>query len=197
MIVVAAVVYQFIMSRNSEKEPYIAPISPQEQIIKEPVQPQSETSTKPESLKSPAPGEVKSPENQIPARKKHVLEIAANDTVWIKVVMDGITKREALMKQGDNVTYDANETVSVVVGNAGGVTMKFDGRELPVGKKGEVLRITLPEQKTAGSQSESRLDPLKSIQKLPAVLDQDVPNKAPVDNTPPPSSEKRAGTSQP
>jgi cytoskeletal protein RodZ len=197
MIVMAGVIYQFIASRNSEKEPYIAPIVPQEQLNKELSQPQGETLPKPDSQSTPAIGDVNSPEKQIVTHKKHILEITASDTAWVKVVMDGLTNREALMKQGDNAVYEANETVTVVVGNAGGVKMKFDGGELPVGKKGEVLRMTLPERKTTGPQSDPVADPTKNIQKPASTVNREVRVKIPKDNTPLPLSGKPDGASQP
>lgn len=149
LIVAAAIIYQYISSRNAEQEARIAPLSQEAPYQKEP-------SIKTETPPAPAPpanvpaAAVQTPENQPPVKKKHILMISANDTTWVQVVMDGAEKKEALMKKGDSAEYEARQTVSVIVGNAGGVTMKFDGKELPAGKKGAVLRITLPEKKATG-----------------------------------------------
>ncbi len=189
LIVAAGIIYQFILSRNAEKEITIPPVQTQEQAPQAAVQPQPGPAVNPETTNTPAV-EVKTQEAQLPARKKHVLEIAANDTAWVQVVTDGTTKREALMKQGDKATYEADETVRVVVGNAGGVVMKFDGRELPAGKKGEVLRISLPEKKSGVAQPENLINTQKS------AASNHESGKIPRDNAAP-SQDKPAGNSKP
>jgi cytoskeleton protein RodZ len=192
LIVAAAVIYQFVSSKNAEKEIYTPPAASQEQLQKEAAQPQPEAPLTTDTPIMPASGEVKLPVNQPPVHKRHILEIAANDAAWVRVVTDNETKREVLMKQGDNAIYEANETVSVIVGNAGGVAMKFDGKELPAGRKGEVLRLSLPEKKSPATQSEAPVNPSKN-----ESSNQEAPAKAPKFNAVSPSSEKPAGASQP
>ncbi len=200
-IVGLAIVYQFVSSRNAERETQIAPLFQGNQPAQpqatqpQPTQPGTETQAKPEA---PASSENKpsAEESKIPAEpaiKKHVLQIIATDTAWVQVTMDGTQTRQALMQRGDVATYEANENISFVVGNAGGVTMKFDGKELPAGKKGEVLRLSLP----AGAKpqpAKPKTDTRKSIKKTPAKNDSDLEEEQ---NETAPASKKPAGASKP
>jgi cytoskeletal protein RodZ len=190
LLVVLAIIYQFFSSRNAEKEIRYVPLSSEAPA-------QKEQALKPEVPVVPANVPI-SEEIKIPERKKHQLEISANDTTWIQVVMDGAEKKEAVMNQGDAAIYEANETISIIVGNGAGVIIKFDGKELPSAKKGEVLKLTLPEKKSRAPQSEPAGQSLKKIPKPSVPARPDGPDQSSKDNAPfSPSSEKPSGTSQP
>ncbi len=137
---------------------------------------------KPEAPAAPA-NKLLAGEMRIPQQNKHQLEISATDTTWVQVIVDGVKKKEALMKQGETATYEANETFRVFVGNAGGTKIKFDGKELPGGKKGEVLRLTLPAKKYLAPQAEAHGNSVKKIPKLvptrPESSDQTSKDKVP------------------
>ncbi|HSB51508.1 MAG TPA: RodZ domain-containing protein [Dissulfurispiraceae bacterium] len=78
--------------------------------------------------------------------ESHTLRIVATDKVWVQVVIDGNEKREALLHPGDKVTYEAEESLVLKIGNAGGVVLTYNGRELePPGTKGEVVRLSFPD----------------------------------------------------
>jgi cytoskeletal protein RodZ len=190
LLVVLAIIYQFVSSKNGQKEIRYTPISSEEPA-------QKELALKPETPTAPV-NEPIAGETTIPERKKHLLELSATDTTWVQVVMDGTEKREALMKQGDTMTYEANETFSVIVGNGGGTMIKFDGKELPAAKKGEVVKLTLPEKTSHLPQSEPPGQSLKKIPKPSVPARPDGSHQAPNDNAPlPPPPEKPTGTSQP
>jgi cytoskeletal protein RodZ len=158
LLVVLAIIYQFVSSKNGQKEIRYTPISSEEPA-------QKELAVKPETPIVPA-NEPKAKEKTISAQKmQHLLEIAAADTTWVRVVIDGIETKEALLKQGQRTTYKANNTFSIIVGNAGGATVKFDGQTLPGGKKGQVVRRTLPEQKSLAPQAEARGKSVKKSRK--------------------------------
>ncbi len=78
--------------------------------------------------------------------ESHTLRIVATDKVWVQVIIDGNEKREALLHAGDKVTYEAEESLVLKIGNAGGVVLTYNGRELePPGTKGEVVRLSFPD----------------------------------------------------
>jgi hypothetical protein len=158
---------------------------------------QKEQAVKPEAPVVPANVPI-SDEIKIPERKKHQLEISANDTTWIQVVVDGVEKKEVVMNQGDAAIYEANETISIIVGNGAGVIIKFDGKELPGAKKGEVLKLNLPERKSRAPLSEASGQSLKRITNPSVPAGPDGPDQTSRDNaTVSPTSEKSTGTSQP
>ncbi len=84
--------------------------------------------------------------NEAVQKMKHTLEIIATDKVWLEVTTDGSNSKEMLLHPGDRVTYEADEFFSLKVGNAGGLKIKFDGREVEnLGNKGQVKRLAFPE----------------------------------------------------
>jgi len=77
----------------------------------------------------------------------HVLEVFATDTTWLLVTIDGTQNKELLLKPGESAKWQANQNFSIKIGNAGGINLTFDGNKLdPPGKKGQVIRLNLPEQ---------------------------------------------------
>lgn len=89
------------------------------------------TLTKPETPPPPAP--------DIP--QKLILSIEAIEDTWVKVIIDGKDVNEILLKGGDKVSYNAEKNFGLTVGNAGGVRIKLNDKELePLGPRGKVIR---------------------------------------------------------
>jgi cytoskeleton protein RodZ len=87
----------------------------------------------------------KKTDNSAAAKKKHTLRIDATDKVWIKVVIDGKAIRETLLYQGDKTNYGANKSFSLIVGNAAGAKILFDGKSYEnLGMEGQVVRLDFP-----------------------------------------------------
>lgn len=122
-----------------------APQKPMQQPAVKPVQPspavQKATQPEPVKEKAPAPGAL----NEDESRKTHTLIANARDTVWMKVGIDEDEPVEVLLKQGERFTWKAAENISVIIGNAGGVTLTYDGKDISgLGAKGEVVGLKLP-----------------------------------------------------
>ncbi len=84
-------------------------------------------------------------ENNGAAKKKHILKIDATDKVWVKVVIDGKENKEILLQQGDGVSYGANESFVLTVGNAAGARVRFDGKPFEnLGDEGQVVKLNFP-----------------------------------------------------
>ncbi len=83
-----------------------------------------------------------------PPRKqqgKKVLEIKAIANTWIRVEPDNAPAEELSMAPGDIQVFTAQEGFHILTGNAGGIRIRFDGREYPVlGKMNQTLALTLP-----------------------------------------------------
>ncbi|MEW5744294.1 MAG: RodZ domain-containing protein [Nitrospirota bacterium] len=87
-------------------------------------------------------------------KKKQTLDIVATDRTWIEIGIDGTEKREVLLNPGDKVSYGANESIALVIGNAAGVRLNFNGKALEnLGAPGEVVRLTLPRTAAPGAPS--------------------------------------------
>jgi hypothetical protein len=75
------------------------------------------------------------------------LEALATDTTWLLVTIDKTDSREILMKPGDSVRWHAKNGFFLKIGNAGGVKLVLNGKEVgKLGEEGEVVKINLPEQ---------------------------------------------------
>jgi cytoskeleton protein RodZ len=83
-----------------------------------------------------------------PQAEEHLLSAEASQDVWVQVRVDDKDTFNALMKAGDKREWKAQKGARIVVGNAGGISMKWDGKPLkPLGKSGEVVRFRLPDPK--------------------------------------------------
>lgn len=83
-----------------------------------------------------------------PQAEEHLLSAEASQDVWVQVRVDDKDTFNALMKAGDKREWKAEKGARIVVGNAGGISMKWDGKPLkPLGKSGEVVRFRLPDPK--------------------------------------------------
>jgi transcriptional regulator with XRE-family HTH domain len=108
------------------------------------------------TAESPIPT-VKSEEKATPAIQNvpqktiagHLLQINAHDTTWLQVMIDKTEPKELLMQPGDAAEWHADKCFSLKIGNAGGVKLRFDGKELTnLGEAGQVVNINLPESGT-------------------------------------------------
>lgn len=83
--------------------------------------------------------------NKTAQKRKHNLNITATDKAWIQVIIDGTDKKEILLNPGEKVNYEANRSISVLVGNAAGVKLKFNGKDFEnLGDKGQVVTLSFP-----------------------------------------------------
>lgn len=78
----------------------------------------------------------------------HRFGIEAVQKTWVQVTLDDKTTENVLLQPGDTRQWEAQKNVKAVIGNAGGVRMKWDGTpvEIPA-KPGSVIRFTLPDQR--------------------------------------------------
>lgn len=78
-------------------------------------------------------------------KKEHRLTITASDAVWLQIRYEDGRVEEALLKSGMSKDWSFSDTAVMKVGNAGGITMNFDGNDLGVpGKPGQVLNLNFP-----------------------------------------------------
>lgn len=94
-------------------------------------------------------GEVKK-ENVLKTENfRHTLQIFAAEPAWLSIKTDGKREKELLMKPGETVKLRAKDSFSVRIGNAGGVKVIFDGKEIgKLGEKHQVINLDLPKAST-------------------------------------------------
>ncbi|MBI5903693.1 MAG: DUF4115 domain-containing protein, partial [Deltaproteobacteria bacterium] len=77
--------------------------------------------------------------------KAHTLTVRASERTWIRVRMDNDEPFDVMLQKGESIVWKAGRNLSVLVGNAGGVEMVFDGKRLSsLGKSGAVVSLVLP-----------------------------------------------------
>jgi len=89
-----------------------------------------------------APVVVEEPKVQ---EKPVELDLVLTGQSWVRVVADGRTEFEAILEQGEQRSWGADETITVRVGNAGGVMYSYNqSKSEPMGEMG------MPEERTFG-----------------------------------------------
>jgi cytoskeleton protein RodZ len=77
--------------------------------------------------------------------EKLVLHITAVDDTWIKVIVDNKDSKEYNLMSGEKLVMEASTGFNLLIGNAGGLKMEFNGKPIKIsGKVGEVVNIQLP-----------------------------------------------------
>ena len=77
--------------------------------------------------------------------EKLVLHITAVDDTWIKVIVDNKDSKEYNLKSGEKLEIEASAGFNLLIGNAGGLELEFNGKPVKIpGKTGEVVNIQLP-----------------------------------------------------
>jgi cytoskeletal protein RodZ len=76
---------------------------------------------------------------------KKVLEIKALANTWVRIEPDTGPAEELIMAPGDVQVFTAKHSFSLQTGNAGGIRLRYQGKELPLlGKVNQSLSLTLP-----------------------------------------------------
>jgi cytoskeleton protein RodZ len=82
-----------------------------------------------------------------PLQSSLQLEIGATEQCWVSIEQDGSRSFRKLMDPGDVQHLYASEQFFVILGNAGGVHLKINGKPAkPLGKSGEVVKILINEK---------------------------------------------------
>ena len=102
-----------------------------------------------ETKQEKQPEEMKPTSNPAPESHRQTLEVHAHDTTWLRVITDGTRSQELLMKPGDSAQWEAEHSFSLKIGNAGGITVLLNGKDIgKLGEKGQVVKMELPADKT-------------------------------------------------
>ena len=107
-------------------------------------------STKPASTapalpaQSPAHGEI----NRIAIMQSTSgLQVAATESTWLEVTMNGKTVFSGILERGQSQDLRNPEATRILVGNAGGVAMRLNGKDIgPIGPKGQVRRVVFTKE---------------------------------------------------
>lgn len=72
------------------------------------------------------------------------LQLQITQRCWVSVTSDGNRVLVKLLEPGDSQTFDAAESLYLILGNAGGVRASINGQTArPFGKDGEVVKVSI------------------------------------------------------
>jgi len=143
---VAALVVAFLVFSNLAKK---APVAPSARGVESNYQ-TAQPSAKPQSVEAstnsrPAeasPVEAKQSEEPVLESKK--LTIVCQERTWVRIVIDGAEQKELMLNPEEVVTLNAKKSFDLLIGNAGGVKLFYNGKDMGfTGQKGQVRHISL------------------------------------------------------
>lgn len=148
MLALAAIAVLILISGIyilSKKQPSPAPDSSHSQ---------AQVEKKGETTKQEMPLPVKSeeikplPSVNIADRGELTLVVEATQPAWISAQIDDQNPFEVSLKKGEKVKWHAKQRFSLLIGNAGGVNVIFNGEPLGrLGDEGKVVKLVLPLKK--------------------------------------------------
>lgn len=105
-----------------------------------------------ETTTDSAPGKIVQPLPEQGLKNIYRLIIEANELTWIRIETDEKEVSEILLRPGEKIERKASKSFLLDIGNAGGVSISFQGKALgALGKHGEVVHIRLPDQEQGGN----------------------------------------------
>ena len=85
-----------------------------------------------------------SAEKNVTVGAPHRLEMETAQKTWIQVTIDGIRPQSELLQPGERRKWKALNKADLVIGNRGGVQLRWDGKPIELGNgKGRVIRLSL------------------------------------------------------
>ena len=79
-------------------------------------------------------------------RKNTALRFSLPDKTWILVTIDNTETKEMLLNKGESAKLSAKNGFSLKIGNAGGIKLIFDGKDMGMpGENGKVITLNLPD----------------------------------------------------
>lgn len=138
-----------------KKEPVSQP-SPTQPVEAKPVQradlglPPETVPAKSEAAAAVAPEPAKpiepaAREQEPAAPTQHKLLITATEECWVHSSADKTDTRQFSLRKGDTFALTFSKSLELKLGNAGGVRLRYDGKDLPpAGTSGQVKTVTFP-----------------------------------------------------
>ncbi len=99
--------------------------------------------------------EGKNPNTLMQPDSLHSIELIAKEETWVFVTIDNRDTRQRLLKPGSRITWTAENGFALRIGNAAGIRVIYNGKDLgPLGERGKVVRLKLPNVSVSNSQKD-------------------------------------------
>jgi cytoskeleton protein RodZ len=94
-----------------------------------------------------APSPPAAATNSVPEKKPFSLQMKAVEETWVSLQVEGQSEREMTFKPGEGLSVLASSRVHMIIGNAGGLNLIWNGKALDrFGKSGEVVKLIITSQ---------------------------------------------------
>jgi len=121
-----------VKKKTDEGKPVIFPQAVKEKPVAAPPVP-------PAPVAAPIPSTVKAP------GMNYVLEAKFTMPTWLSVQVDKEKKKSAIYQPGDYMVWQAEKKISLFIGNAGGIILTLNGKQVPpLGKPTDSKHISFP-----------------------------------------------------
>jgi cytoskeleton protein RodZ len=81
-----------------------------------------------------------------PEKSRLILRGSVKAMTWIRVLVDDQGSKEYIFQAGEHFEWEARKGFDLIIGNAGGIDLVFQGKELKdLGSPGQVVHLKLPE----------------------------------------------------
>ena len=82
------------------------------------------------------------PINEAPRNEGLQVRLEVIEKVWIRATADGKRVWEKTFRSGERKSIEADQSILLLVGNAGGLKLELNGRPMPdIGPRGQVRRV--------------------------------------------------------
>ncbi|NJL86371.1 MAG: DUF4115 domain-containing protein [Leptolyngbyaceae cyanobacterium SM1_1_3] len=136
MMIAAVSGLSYVLQRTTPEAANLPALDP----LGEAKEPQSANSSVQPSADTAAPATPKAAEVLETGVRVKVVLISQS---WMRVVVDGETQFEGIMKEGESQQWKADEQLTVRAGNAGGVLVAHNGKQAEkLGEPGAVAEVT-------------------------------------------------------
>ena len=110
---------------------------------------------KPKSEEPLPPSPPMAPPVSAPEEKPCSLQLKAIEKTWLRIQSDGQTENEMTLQPGETISCQGLNRIHLLVGNAGGLDITFNGKSLEkFGKSGEVANLVFTPQGVEVKRSE-------------------------------------------
>lgn len=94
-------------------------------------------------------------QEQAPSDEMRALEIEVLERTWVQISVDGGEPRAFNFQPGSRPGWKEGSEFDLLIGNAGGINIIFDGKTLSnIGKPGQVVRLRLPQDLISSDRGE-------------------------------------------
>jgi cytoskeletal protein RodZ len=106
-----------------------------------------EEKTAVEEKKPLAPSPPVAATNSVLEKKPFSLQMKAVEETWVSLQVEGQSEREMTFKPGEGLSVLASNRIHMIIGNAGGLNLIWNGKVLDkFGKSGEVVKLIITSQ---------------------------------------------------